>query len=111
MNRRLDILFLTNGKTPVELDYTQIKKAALVIKATNHPLRYRIMKLLDENKRIHVSQIYAKLRVEQSVASQHLSILRKAGIVATERSGHFIFYSLHYTRIKEIMNIVKALAK
>ena len=43
-----------------------------------------------------VTDIYVKLRLEQSVASQHLAILRKAGVVQTERDGKFIFYSLGY---------------
>ena len=47
--------------------------------------------------------------LEQSVASQHLAILRKAGIVNTERDGKFIFYTVNYKRIDEISQFVKDL--
>jgi DNA-binding transcriptional ArsR family regulator len=50
-----------------------------------------------------------RLRLEQSVASQHLAILRKAGIVNTERDGKFIFYTVNYKRIDEISQFVKDL--
>jgi len=51
-----------------------------------------------------------KLRLEQSVASQHLAILRKAGVVLTERNGKFIFYSLDKGRLGHISTIVEDLA-
>ena len=111
MNPSLNALLLTDGKTLVKLDYKQIKKASLITRAVNHPLRYRIMKLLDENKRVHVSQIYAKLHVEQAVTSHHLAILRKADLVITERAGKFIFYSLNYAHINRVMNIVRTMAE
>jgi DNA-binding transcriptional ArsR family regulator len=49
-----------------------------------------------------VTDIYNKLNLEQSVASQHLAILRHAAIVKTKKSEKFVFYSLNYPRIEEI---------
>ena len=48
--------------------------------------------------------------MEQSVASQHLAILRRAGVVTTERDGKFIFYSLNVERIREISKLAVELA-
>ena len=56
-----------------------------------------------------VTQLYVKLRLEQSVASQHLAILRKAGIVSTQRDGKFIFYTINFSRIEAINEFVKSL--
>ena len=56
-----------------------------------------------------VTDIYIKLRLEQSVASQHLAILRRAGIVATDRQGKFIFYSLDKDRVGQISTLVEDL--
>ena len=58
-----------------------------------------------------VTDIYIKLRLEQSVASQHLAILRRAGVVATDRQGKFIYYSLNKERLVEIGNLIKELVK
>lgn len=106
MNHPLNTLVLNNGKNPVKINYLQTKKAALILRALNHKLRYQILKLLDDQKRMPVTEIYVKLRIEQSVASQHLAILRRAGIVITERTGKFIFYSPNYARIEEILKLV-----
>ena len=60
-------------------------------------------------KGLLLHRCYVKLRLEQSVASQHLAILRKAGIVSTEREGKFIFYTINIPRIDSINGFVKNL--
>jgi DNA-binding transcriptional ArsR family regulator len=93
----------------IKIDYYNVKKAALTLRALNHKLRQQLLKLIDEEKKITVTEIYVRLRLEQSVASQHLSILRKAGIVLTERDGKFIYYTINHKRIEEISQFVQSL--
>lgn len=97
-----------NGNT-TELNFLHLKKAALVLRALNHKLRQQMVKLLDENERMTVTEIYVRLRLEQSVASQHLAILRRAGIVSTQRDGKFIYYSVNYKRVGEVNKFVEEL--
>jgi DNA-binding transcriptional ArsR family regulator len=92
-----------------DIDYHNIKKSALVLRALNHKLRQQIIKTINESKKLTVTQLYVKLRLEQSVASQHLAILRKAGIVTTERDGKFIYYTINFQRIESINAFVKNL--
>src|SRR6201995_4652675 len=98
----------TSGEN-LKLDFLRLKKAAMILRALNHKLRQQLLKLIDENQKITVTEIYVNLRLEQSVVSQHLAILRRAGIVITKREGKFIFYSLNYNRIKEINGFVEQL--
>lgn len=93
----------------VKIDYYNVKKAALILRALNHKLRQQLVKLIDEEKKITVTEIYVRLRLEQSVASQHLAILRKAGIVSTQRDGKFIYYMINHKRIEEINDMVNQL--
>ena len=58
-----------------------------------------------------VTEIYIKLRLEQSVASQHLAILRRADVLTTERDGKFIYYSINTKRMEEIAALVEKLAQ
>jgi DNA-binding transcriptional ArsR family regulator len=97
-----------DGQT-VKINLHNLKKAALVLRAMNHKLRQQILALIDSEKKITVTEIYVRLRLEQSVASQHLAILRKAGIVNTQRDGKFIFYIINHKRIDEISEIVNQL--
>src|SRR6478736_5555002 len=93
----------------IKLDYMAVKSAAMTLRAINHKLRQQIVKLLEENKRMNVTDIYVKLRLEQSVASQHLAILRRANIVITEREGKFIHYALNHARIASVAKFVNEL--
>src|SRR3954462_10788339 len=103
-NTSAQITVLNNPGTNenVRIDFLHLKKAAMILRALNHKLRQQLLRLVDEHKKITVTEIYVKLRLEQSVVSQHLAILRRAGIVITKREGKFILYSLNYRRIKEI---------
>jgi ArsR family transcriptional regulator, virulence genes transcriptional regulator len=91
-----------DGSPDLNLDVLSLKKAALILRAINHTLRQQLLKLLHQHGRMTVTEIYKKLRLEQSVASQHLAVLRTAGFVVTEREGKHIFYSVNYRRIKDI---------
>ena len=105
-----EVVALKKGKSDILLDYAELRKAVLVLRAINHKLRQRVINLLEENQRMTVTDIYIKLRLEQSVASQHLAILRKAGVVQTERQGKYIFYTLDKDRINQISRLVEELA-
>ncbi len=111
MNTLVQSLIMADpvNKDNVKIDFLHIKKASLILRALNHKLRQQMLKLLDESKRLTVTEIYIKLRLEQSVASQHLAILRRAGIVATERDGKFIYYGVNYSRVKEVNDFVEQL--
>ncbi len=105
-----ETVILKKGDGDIKLDYAELRKAVLVLRAVNHKLRQRIIDLLEENDSMTVTDIYIKLRLEQSVASQHLAILRRAGVVNTERQGKFINYSLNRDRLAQISRLVDELA-
>lgn len=100
-----------SASAELRIDVIQLKKAALILRAINHKLRQQIMKLIHQNGKMTVTEIYVKLRLEQSVASQHLAILRKAGYVNTVRDGKFIYYSVNYDRLDQVHGIVHELLK
>ena len=109
-NKKNETVTLKKGVKDVQLDYADLRKAVLVLRAVNHKLRQRIIDLLEDGETMTVTDIYIKLRLEQSVASQHLAILRRAGVVATERQGKFIYYSLDKDRLAQISVLVEELA-
>jgi DNA-binding transcriptional ArsR family regulator len=98
-----------NGNNSLKINYHNLKKAALVLRSLNHKLRQQILGLIDTQKKITVTEIYVKLRLEQSVASQHLAILRRSGVVITQRDGKFIYYTVNHKRLEEINKFVSEL--
>ncbi|MEY5034341.1 MAG: hypothetical protein RL447_719 [Bacteroidota bacterium] len=107
------ILNLSDGKenkNAIQVDLLALKKSALVIRALNHKLRQQILRLIADKGTVTVTEIYVKLRLEQSVASQHLAILRKAGFVKTKRDGKFINYTVNLPRIRQINQLSQSVA-
>jgi ArsR family transcriptional regulator, virulence genes transcriptional regulator len=94
---------------PLQVDLLNLKKAAIILRAINHKLRQQIVKMIDSHGKMTVTDLYVNLRLEQSVTSQHLAILRKAGFVKTIRDGKFIYYSVNTARIDELNKFVNQL--
>ena len=91
--------------TVIEPD--KLYKAVMTLRAINNPFRKRIIDLVNSNTDITVTKIYKKLRIEQSVASQHLAILRKAEYLTATRNGKFIYYNVNVDRFSEIGKIIE----
>lgn len=90
----------------LQIDVLPLKKAALVLRAGNHQLRQQMLQLLHQHGRTTVTEIYMKLRLEQSVASQHLAVLRRAGLVTTQKEGKHVYYSVNYDRLSDVQRFV-----
>lgn len=103
------LTLFSGTKKEIQIELLTLRKADLIIRALNHKLRLQIIKLLLDKNELTVTEIYIKLRLEQSVASQHLALLRRAGIVQTRRDGKYIFYSVSTNRIEEIFKLSKQL--
>lgn len=76
--------------------------AVNILRALAHPLRMQLVEYIAHNKQTNVNKIYNTLKLEQSVTSQHLKILRDAGLVLTERKGKFIYYSVNHRLLSAI---------
>jgi DNA-binding transcriptional ArsR family regulator len=98
-----------NNEKPITLNYGKLKRAALTLRSLNHPLRKRLIEMIDKKKESIVTTLYKELDIEQSVVSQHLAILRRADILTTRRNGKFILYKVNKKRIKEVSDIIEQL--
>lgn len=89
-----------------QLDQEKLTTAAELLRAIAHPLRMSILAFIDKNKSINVNKIYNTLKLEQSITSQHLRILRNVDLVKAERDGKFIHYSINYEKIRYVNNCI-----
>jgi len=69
-----------------------------VCRALGVDTRLRILRHLRGGP-LCVGALAARLNVTQSAVSQHLRILREAGLVSPERRGYFIHYRLNATAV------------
>lgn len=82
-----------------EFNTENIEKAAALLRAVSHHLRLQIIKMINEKKEVNVNVIYKTLKIEQSITSQYLKILRSVDVVRTRRDGKKIYYSLNYKKL------------
>ena len=82
----------TEPTEPTNFNIKNVIKTSAICRAIKHKLRTKVMNIISVQPGITVTQLYVKMRLEQSVVSQHLAILRKAGVVITERNGKNIHY-------------------
>ncbi len=108
--KKIADISIKDGKDDIVIKGGILQSAALAVRAINHPLRKKIIDLLEEQGEMVVTDIYVQLRTEQSVASQHLAILRNAGYVNTRRNGKFIHYNLNKDRFKNSAGLIEKLA-
>lgn len=66
---------------------------AALLQALSHPKRLEIIHLLRE-QRLSVNEIKDMLGLPQANLSQHLMVLRDAGVLSTEKNGKQVYYSL-----------------
>jgi DNA-binding transcriptional ArsR family regulator len=106
---------LVNSKSIMQpelrIDFQVLRKSVLVLRAVNHKLRQEMIRLINQEGKMTVTDLYVKLRLEQSVASQHLALLRRAGVVYTLRDGKYIYYSIDHDRLEEISRLMNELVK
>ena len=83
-------------KTKVRFDHQKLQYSTILMKALAHPLRLKILEYIDSQGVINVNRIYNTLNIEQSVTSQHLRLLRMAGVVNANKEGKFVHYDINY---------------
>ncbi len=81
---------------------------AELCKALAHPVRLKVLHLLREGEQC-VCRLAPAVGVTESNLSQLLAVLRKAGIVATRREGHSIYYRVRDRRIFRIVDSMRAI--
>ncbi len=89
------------------LNCAGIRKTLILLRSVNHKLRQRMIEIIGQGKKIVVTDICNELNLDQSAVSQHLAVLRQAGVVKTERQGKYIFYFLN----KEKLNLIQSLVQ
>lgn len=82
---------------------------AAMAKALGHPARVRILRLLAERQACVTSDLVAELPLAQSTISEHLRILRQAGLIQGEIEGPRTSYCLDRAGLAALKMAVDAL--
>lgn len=78
-----------------------------LFKALGHPARVRVLELLTQGEQ-PVSQLLTATGMEGSHLSQHLSVLRRANVVAARRAGNSVHYRLTDPSVEKLLGAARA---
>ena len=84
-------------------------QSANVLAALGNPFRIRIALALGEQEAC-VCHLEKLLKKRQAYISQHLMVLREAGLLETRRDGKYIYYRLARPGVRELIQAAAALA-
>ncbi|MCG6976440.1 MAG: metalloregulator ArsR/SmtB family transcription factor [Acidiferrobacterales bacterium] len=84
-----------------------INVASRSLKAMAHPLRLKILCLLGGAGEVSVQGIVEHVGTSQSNISQHLSILRDKGILASRKDANKVFYRVADPRIVQVISSLR----
>jgi ArsR family transcriptional regulator len=79
---------------------------AKLAKAIGHPARVRILRMLSRKEARVCSQIVDELPLAQSTVSEHLRILKDAGLVRSSQDGPRIGYCINYDTLRKLKALV-----
>jgi DNA-binding transcriptional ArsR family regulator len=85
------------------------KRQAIIFKALMHPARLAILEILRQGEAC-VCHIEALLGFRQAYISQHLAVLREAGLVQDRRDGWNVFYQVTGPELFDVLDISANLA-
>lgn len=85
-------------------------RSARKLKALGHPVRLGIAQRLAAEPETCACDFADAFRISQPAVSQHLKVLREAGLVTTRRRGTQICYSLAPGAVRELEELIRGLA-
>ena len=80
-----------------------------IFKSLGDPTRLEIIDLLTKSKNLCVGVIAEKTGMSQPAISQHLKVLKNAGILNAQKMGPEVHYTINQEKITQLKNDVNSL--
>jgi len=85
------------------------EELAVLAKALGHPARVRIVRLLIARTECICGEICGEISLAQSTISQHLKVLKNAGLIVGEIDGPRVCYCINPARLARLKALVGGL--
>jgi ArsR family transcriptional regulator, virulence genes transcriptional regulator len=86
------------------------QRAATIGRAMADPKRLCVLESLADGE-LSVSDLSTRVRCQVPNMSQHLAVLRSAGLVTTRREGSTVFYRLSDPRVLQAYQLIQSIAR
>ena len=93
-------------KTASSIESEVFERQAVICRAFAHPKRLQLLDLLGRGEQ-KVSRLQKELRVSRANLSQHLAILKAAGVVSARRNGRDVYCSLALPEVRQACHLIR----
>jgi len=84
-----------------------LDRVSRMLKLLAHPHRLKVVEALEEMGEAPVHRIMERVGLDQAPMSQHLTLMRRAGLLDSRREGREIWYGLSDRRCLGILNCIR----
>ena len=95
---------------PQAFEDTARRRAATIGRALADPKRLCVLESLADGE-LSVSDLSGRVGCQVPNMSQHLAVLRSAGLVTSRRDGNTIYYRLSDPRVLEAYRLIQTIAR
>jgi DNA-binding transcriptional ArsR family regulator len=85
-----------------------VEFAAVMLKCVGHPVRLRVVELLEARGKLPVQELQAELDIGQPVVSQHLAKMKALGLLRAERKEGMVYYSVAMPQLFKLLECIRA---
>lgn len=82
---------------------------AAITRALSHPARVRIVRLLAEQAECRGAEVFSGIPLAQSTISEHLRVLKEAGLVSSHPVGTAMTYCLSREPLERLVDAVRSI--
>jgi DNA-binding transcriptional ArsR family regulator len=84
-----------------------LERMAITLRVLAHPLRLKIIEMLEADKEAPVSRIQEMINLPQAATSQHLNHMKRVGLLSSERRGKEVWYAIADRRAITILGCIR----
>lgn len=93
---------------PEPLSAELVEFAANMLKTVGHPIRLRIVELLERLEEAPVNRIQEELQLPQPIVSQHLTKMKALGLLRAQRKGGLMVYSVSLPQLYKLLDCIRS---
>ena len=97
---------MAQNEPPRLLPLESLEEAAECLKLVAHPYRLRMIQMLLRGDYI-VAELAEACEIRPHMASEHLRLMQRAGLLTSRREGRRIYYAVSEPHLKEIMRCIE----
>lgn len=98
---------ITDATQPTQLTQETLDFASAMFKALGHPLRLRLIELLDLHGETTVSDLASLSGEAQPTVSLYLNKLKSLGLLGSRRVGNQTYYAIVHPKIGVLLNCIR----